>query len=232
MDNTGNTNTIGVMTPVEPYSPEWFKLRLGCFTASEIFKLMTDPRSNKAKEAGELSEGAHTYVLQKVHEKVTGTCKPSFDSFSTQWGVENEPLARSWYERLSKNNVQEPYLVFHETIQGFSCTPDAFVNDNGLLEIKCPSAGENHLDHCFITNNEDFKKNFPNKYWQMIAQIAICGKDFCDFVSFDPRVPTGFGFFKYQILRSEVQSDIDLLESKVSHAVNVRDEYVKMFMAA
>lgn len=222
-------DTIGVITRIEPYSPEWYQKRIGCFTASEVYKLMTDPRSKEEKAKGNLSAGAHTYVLQKVHEKLTGKVKAGISNYATEWGVEHEPLARKWYAKLTGRKVTEPYLVFHESIPYFSCTPDNFVDETGLLEIKCPASGEIHLSHCFITNNEYFKKNHPDKYWQCVAQMSICGKEWCDFVSFDPRVPGNLGLFTYRVERDE--EDVAELETRVLKSREVFDGYLTAFSA-
>lgn len=227
MDTNGNT--IGVTTPIEPYSPEWFKARIGTFTASEIYKLMTEPRSKKKKDAGELSEGATTYILEKVHEKVTGIVKPSITNYATDWGINNEPIAAEWYRKLTGANITPPYLVFHEEIEGFSCTPDCFVNDDGLLEVKCPANGANHFKHCFITKPEYFRDEHPEYFWQCMAQMNITGRKWCDFVSFDPRVPSDLGMFIYRLNYDPIAGAE--LEEKVSKARELFNGYFEAFAA-
>lgn len=219
-------SVVGVMMPVEPYSPDWFRLRCGCFTASEIYKLMTDPRSAADKKAGNLSVTANTYVLQKVHEKLTGKLKNGISNFATEWGIENEPLALKWYAKLSGNTLHDPYLTFHESIQGFSCTPDRFVNEDGLVEVKCPANGENHLAHCFIDSDEHLKAEHPNHYWQMMAQMAITGRQWCDFVSFDPRVTSNAGMFIYRLNIDEAA--VLALEDRVNKAREVYNGYYEL----
>ena len=188
---------------ITPYSPEWFKARCGTFTASEIYKLMTEPRLKADKEAGNLSEGANTYVLEKVHEKLTGITKVGIDNHATQWGVENEPLSLKWYGIKTGNKVEDSYLCYKDGLEGFSCTPDGFVNDDGLIETKSPWNGANHIKHCFITTDEGFKSEHPNYFWQCQAQMLITGRKWCDYVSFDPRIDSSLGLFIYRLHANE-----------------------------
>jgi len=219
MDTTTNSR-------IEPYSPEWFKLRCGTFTASEAWKLMTEPRAKKDT----ISKTAETYILEKVHEKITGQMKMGIDNFATQWGVEHEPLAAKWYAKLTGSEVGDPYMEFHPQMDYFSCTPDRYVNNDGLIEIKCPANGSNHFKHCFITNDEFFKNEHSEYYWQCQSQMAICKKDWCDFVSFDPRVNTDLGMFIYRLYKNT--KDIELLETKVRESRELFDKFYVMFGSA
>lgn len=210
-------------TRVAAYTPEWFKLRQGLFTASEIYKLMTEPRSKKDP----ISKTAETYILEKVHEKLTGQTKMGVDNFATQWGVEHEPLAKNWYEKLTGNTTHESFLEFHEYLEGFGCTPDAPVNNDGLLEIKCPANGGNHLKHCFITTPEYFKSEHPEYYWQCLAQMNITKRKWCDFVSFDPRINADLGIFIYRLEYQE--EDAKLMEDKIMKARAIYNDYLAIF---
>lgn len=174
-----------------------------------------------------MSEGANTYILEKVHEKITGIAKTTISNYATEWGIQNEPLATVWYGKLTGHKLTPPTLVFHETIEGFSCTPDHLVNEDGLIEIKCPANGSNHFKHCFITSDEYFRKNFPEYFWQCVAQMNITGREWCDFVSFDPRVDTTMGFFSYRL-----HYDIEYatqLENKVIKARELFNGYLESF---
>ena len=208
---------------IEPYSPEWFILRQGCFTASEIWKLLTEPRSKKDF----LSKTAETYILEKVWEKLTGQTKQGIDNFSTQWGIEHEPIAKRWYVKLTGNFLNGSVMMFHEQFENFSSTPDDQVNEDGLLEIKCPATGSNHLRHCFITTDEYFKANHPEYYWQCVAQMAVFKKSWCDFVSFDPRIDSDLGMFIYRLNYN--QSEVELLLTAVKKATEVFTSYYELF---
>lgn len=216
-----------------PYSPEWFQLRKGCFTASEIWKIMTEPRSKK----DQFSKTAETYILEKVHEFLSNEVKSGVDNYATQWGVEYEPLALKWYGKKTGFALIDPYLVFHESIEGFSCTPDCFVEETlhtaeiskGLVEVKCPAKGANHLEHCIISSPEFFKQHHPEYYWQIMAQMNITKTEWCDFVSFDPRINSDLGLFIYRLQYDPEAGEF--MEEKVKLARELYSSYLQTFKA-
>lgn len=213
-------------TGIETYSPEWFKLRQGRFTASNAWKLVVEPRTKQAKESGELSETTNTYILEKVWETLSGLSTLNVDNAATQWGVEQEPNAVKWYEKITGNTTKGCGLFERENV-AMLATPDRLCNEEGLVEVKCPFNGANHLNHCFITNDEYFKTNHKEHYWQMQAQMWIAEKKWCDFVSFDPRIESNLGLFIYRVNRNH--EDIMKLVEKTDQAKEVYDNYLKMF---
>lgn len=210
----------------EQFTPDWFILRQGRFTASNAWKLMTDPRSKEAKESGELSETANTYVLEKVWESLSGSTTTGIDNAATQWGVEQEPNCKKWYTKITGNEVKECGL-FETREVNVLASPDGLVNYDGLIECKAPFNGSIHLKHCFITNDEYFKSNHKEYYWQMQTQMLVTGRLWCDFVSFDPRIESNLGLFIYRLNRNE--TDIKLLIDKVNNATIIFNEYKKLF---
>jgi hypothetical protein len=273
--------TISSSSRIAPYSPEWFMLRQGCFTGSEAYKLMTDPRGksplqkfeehalklaemeakyqaipeakliqkasinlktkieaslvqykilHEKKNDFHISDTAETYILQKVHEKLTGQIKQGIDNFATQWGVENEPKAKYWYSQITGRILLEPFLEFHPVIEGFSCTPDAPIDPEGLCEIKCPFNGENHLKHWLISSDEYLKEKHDDHYWQMMSQMEIMEQPFCDFVSFDPRINNDRGMFIYNLQYNE--QDAALLRDRVIIARSLFNDYYNLFSQA
>ena len=214
-------------TGIEPYSPDWFKTRQGSFTGSEIYKLMTEPRTKAAKEKGELSEGANTYVLEKVWEKLSGRTKGGVDNFATEWGNENEPKAVLWYEKLTGRKCEETNLLYSKEYPYISGTPDRFVGEDGMIELKCPFNGANHLKHCFITDSEYFKSEHNDYYWQMMCYLYLSGRQWCDFVSFDPRIDSDLGMFIYRVERNE--GDVSQMLEKAKIARELFDGYYAIF---
>lgn len=174
-----------------------------------------------------LSDTAHTYILQKVHEKLTGIAQTGVDNFATQWGVEHEPLAQKWYSKLTGYELTPSYMKFHDELEGFSCTPDNLIYVDRLCEIKCPAVGANHLKHLFITNDEYFKEYHDDYYWQCVTQMNIFKRPYLDFVSFDPRIDNNRGMFIYNMEYNE--SEGALLEERVKVCRSLFDEYLKLF---
>ena len=210
-------------TGIEIYSPEWFKDRQGSFTGSEVWKLMTEPRSKKET----ISKTAETYILEKVWEKLSGKCKSGFDNFATEWGNDNEPKAKKWYTKLTGREVTDSRLVFNPDLKGFTGSPDGEVGEDGLIEIKCPFNGANHLKHCFITTDEYFKAEHPDYYWQIMSYLYLTGRQWCDFVSFDPRIDCDLGMFIYRVNKNE--ADEALLEAKIIQARELFDGFYQSF---
>jgi predicted phage-related endonuclease len=135
-----------------------------------------------------------------------------------QWGTETEPLARAAYESLADVLVDEVGYVQHPTIERAGASPDGLVGLFGLLEIKCPNTAT-HID-TLIT------EQVPTKYiTQMQWQMICTGRAWCDFVSFDPRLPSGLQMFVKRVefdaeyaatLEIEVVKFLAELDTKIS----------------
>lgn len=206
-------------------SPEWYQARLGRFTSSEIHRLLTEPKDAAAKKAGELSDGAMTYVLEKVHETITGEYSSGFDNEATVWGVQNEPLARAWYEKIEGVKVIE--AGFEQVSESYGGSTDGLVNEDGGIEIKCPYKGAIHLQYSLIESQEYMKKYHKDHYWQCVSNCFINNRKWWDFISFDPRLNYDSGFFKIRIYPPS--EDIDLLVKKVAQATKMKMELLQKF---
>ena len=159
---------------MEQRTPEWFAKRLGKVTASRIADLMaktkTGPGASRAN-----------YLAQLVTERLTGTPTEGFQSPAMTWGIEQEAAARAAYSARTGVLVDEVDFVDHPTMQA-GASPDGLVGEDGLIEIKCPNTST------MLEYLED--RTIPTKYrLQMQWQLAVTGRDWCDFVAFDPRLP-------------------------------------------
>jgi putative phage-type endonuclease len=182
---------------MEQKSPEWYAVRLGKVTGSQVSAVLA--KRDSATRANYLSE--------LVVERLTGQQAEFFMNDSMQWGVDTEPQARMAYE--SANNVLVDELGFcdHPTITNFGVSPDGLVGKDGLIEIKCPNS-KTHIDTVL-------SKKAPSKYIpQMMAQMACTGRKWCDFVSFDPRLPEDLQLFVVRVDRDDEY--IANLEKEVS----------------
>jgi putative phage-type endonuclease len=128
------------------------------------------------------SAGRKNYKMDLVVERLTNTPTSSFTNAAMAWGTETEPLARMAYEAFTGTFVDQVAFIQHPSIEWFGCSPDGLVDD-GLIEIKCPNTAT-HIDYLLAGVP-------PAKYVpQMQTQMACTGAKWCDFVSFDPRLPT------------------------------------------
>lgn len=203
---------------------EWFALRRFKFTSSSVYKLLTNPRSAEAKKNGELSETAKTYILEKVTEEIGGEL-PEFKSQATEWGEKHEDDAAKAYQLKTGNPIEE--VGFVQYTEFFGGSPDRTVIDQvmtenhlGGLEIKCPFNSVNHTKHLLLGSQDDLKENHPDYYWQCMSHIITLNVNWCDFVSYDPRVSEPLRLFVLRVWRNH--EDVDLLLDRIESALDYK----------
>lgn len=159
---------------MEQRSPEWYAARLGKATASRFNDIMSKIKTGEAA-------ARKNYRAELVAERLSGIPSNGYTSTPMQWGIDNEPLAKLAYELHTGNEVLEATFVEHKELEA-GASPDGYIGEDGLIEIKCPNTG---------THIETLKSGkLPSQYLaQVQGQLWITGKDWCDFVSFDPRLP-------------------------------------------
>lgn len=187
---------------IEQGSPEWFAQRCGKATASKIADIIATTKSGP-------SASRKNYLAQLVAERLTGTVAESFTNGAMQWGTDKEPEARAAYTFLRADGVEvaEAEFTAHSSIPDSGASPDGLVGPDGLLEIKCPNTAT-HID-TLLTGKID-SKYITQMQWQM----ACTGRAWCDFVSYDPRMPEHLALFVKRVPRDDAA--IIKLETEVS----------------
>ena len=185
---------------MEQRSEKWFAARLGKVTASKVSDVVAKTKSGYGASRA-------TYMSQLLVERLTGTRTEFYANAAMQWGTDTEPQARAAYEFITNNSVIEEGFIPHPTIEMSGASPDGLVNDDGMLEIKCP----NTSTHVQTLLNEKIPKKYVD---QMQWQMACAEREWCDFVSFDPRMPEGNDFFCTRLKRDDKR--IADLESEVT----------------
>ena len=183
---------------MEQRTEEWFSARLGKVTASRVADVLAKIKSGE-------SASRKNYKMELVVQRLTNKQGESFTNAAMEWGTEQEPFARMAYEAHTGTFVKEEGFVDHPTIEGFGCSPDGIVGE-GLIEIKAPNTA-NHIET--VLENKAPSKYIP----QMQCQMACTGAKWCDFVSFDPRVPEDLQLFVVRVERD--QEYIDAMEVEV-----------------
>lgn len=178
-----------VLVDLEQRSEEWHQIRLGKVTASRIGDLTAKTRSG-------WGASRKNYMAQLTAERLTGIPASTFTNAAMQWGTDTEPFAREAYEIATGELVEEIGFVLHPDIEHSGASPDGLVGDQGLLEIKCPNTAT-HIDTLLAPSID--KKYQQQMQWQM----ACTGREWCDFVSFDPRMPPALQMFKVRVIRDE-----------------------------
>ena len=201
---------------VKQGTDEWHQLRLGKVTASRVADILAKTKTGP-------SVSRVNYLIELALQRVTKALEPSYTNASMEWGTLTEPQARVAYEVATGNFVDQIPFMDHPKIKWFGCSPDGLVGDDGLIEIKCPNS-PTHWS--YIKADEP-----PNKYViQMQAQMAVTGRKWCDFVSFDPRMPERSQLYIKRVPRDgefilfmeaevasflrEVEEEVNLMESK------------------
>jgi putative phage-type endonuclease len=197
---------------IEQGTPEWHQLRLGKVTASKVADILATTRNGP-------SASRQNYLIELALQRSTGTIEPSYTNDAMKWGTETEPQARVAYEVETGNFVNQVAFIDHPTIAWFGCSPDGLVGDDSLIEIKCPNSA---------THWEYFKsKKPPQKYViQMQTQMAVTGRQWCDFVSFDPRMPERSQLLIVRVERdetfiAEIEEKVTQFLSEVETEVNL-----------
>jgi putative phage-type endonuclease len=192
---------------MEQRTDDWFAARLGKVTASRVADVI-------AKTKTGYGAGRANYMADLVVERLTGQKASSFTNAAMEWGTEQEPNAKAAYAAKTGILVEDVGFIDHPTVAMSGASPDGLAED-GLVEIKCPNTAT-HLEYIF-----DGKP--PQKYvTQMQWQMACTNRPWCDFVSFDPRLPE-----RLQLLVVRVPRDDDyikMLEQEVTTFLQELDD--------
>ena len=178
------------MSDIEQGTDEWFAIRCGKVTASRVADVIATTKSG-------YSASRANYEAQLICEILTGKPAESYSNAAMQWGTETEPLARAQYELKTGNMVNQIGFVTHPMIEQAGASPDGLIGEDGCIEIKCPNTST-HLDTLL-------SQKVPSKYiTQMTWQMVCTGRKWCDFVSYDPRLPENLQLY---IERIELDQD-------------------------
>lgn len=166
---------------------EWWKKRLGKITASRIGDIMPGAR-------GAYKDSREALAYSLAAEWLTSTPQNTFVTHSMQWGIDQEPNAKLAYTAKTDLEIREADFYQHPTIALSGGSPDGLIQENGLVEIKCPETHTHLKSLC-----EYYIK--PQYIYQMQWCMECAGKTYCDFVSFDPRVKAPYNIWIYEVER-------------------------------
>lgn len=203
---------LAVYKDLEQGTQEWLKVRLGKVTASGVADVLAKTKTGVSASRG-------NYLIKLAIQRVTGEIEEGFTNDAMQWGKDHENQARVAYEVTSGNFVDQVGFVDHPSIEWFGCSPDGLVGNNGLVEIKCPNSAT-HWSYIKADGP-------PTKYYiQMQAQMACTGREWCDFVSFDPRMPERSKLFIKRVMReddyiAEMEAEVKKFLDEVAVEVNL-----------
>ena len=209
---------------MEQRSDEWFAARCGKVTASRIADLVARTKTGWGASRA-------NYKAQLVCERLTGCVEPGYTNAAMSWGTEKEPDARAAYCFRQDVDVLEVGFVDHPTIGMTGASPDGLIEGDGLLEVKCPISAT-HIETLL-------GQSVPAKYIHQIQwQLACTDRAWCDFVSFDPRLPAAMQLFVQRVHRddsliAQLESDVSVFLGEVDATVaELRAKYERELEAA
>lgn len=196
----------------EQGTPEWKAERAGKATASKIADIVA-----KTKTGWGASRA--NYMAQLVAERLTGQPTEGYSNAAMQHGTATEPEARDAYAFAYDVDVQQVGFIPHPTIEWAGASPDGLVGDEGLVEIKCPNTST-HIET--LLGGSIDRKYVLQMQWQM----ACTGRKWCDFASYDNRMPGSMALYVQRVQRDDVliaQLETDVREFLKEVAQQVAD---------
>lgn len=202
-----------IIEDLEQRSPEWLQMRIGMATASRMADVMAKLKTKDGEAAGR-----RDYKAELVCESLTGRATEHFVSPAMQWGIDNEILARNAYEIELETEVQQIGFAIHPKISRCGASPDGLLGTDGTVQFKCPTTAT-HLEYIVAGV-------VPAEYhWQMLCEMACTERSFCDFVSFDPRLPKKLQLFVRRFERDDAR--IAAMETEVVKFLAEVDELIE-----
>jgi len=197
---------------VQQGTPEWHQLRAGKVTASRVADILAKTKTGP-------SASRQNYLIELALQRITNTIEESYTSQAMQDGVDREGQARVLYEVTTKQFVDQAAFIDHFTIVGFGCSPDGLVNTKGLCEIKC----RGNAGHWEVIKSGEI----PKKYWiQQQAQLSCTGREWNDYVGYNPNFPERSQLFIKRVYRdeafiAEMEAEIKQFLNEVSNEVEL-----------
>lgn len=176
---------------IEPNTPEWKAARAGKITASRASDVIAFSKRDKSP-----LKARADYIGDIVAEILTGEPKRSVRASSLDWGHDVEALALAAYCVETGAIVERSPFLIHPDFPYIGATPDALVGSDGQVQVKCP---ENPCNHVQALRNGMPEEHMP----QVQFELWVTGRAWCDFVSYDPRMPEHRRLYRQRITRDE-----------------------------
>lgn len=192
---------------MEQRTDDWFSARLGILTGTTF------------KDCLSKGEVRKTLILTKVAEILTQEWT-EISGAALTWGTENESHARLAYEFATGHTVSEAGMIFREDSPWIAISPDGLVGDDGGVEIKCPYTSREHARHMLYGLPAGYKAQVQGALW-------VTGRDWWDFVSYDPRMPPAYQLYIDRITPDQKYIG-DLSDAVISAANEIADKLERL----
>ena len=202
---------MNIIESCEQGSAEWLSLRLGKIPASRVKDVLTKGRGTSP------SKTAESYMMELIAEILTGNSKPFFENDAMRWGTETEPQARAMYA-VNNDFIDVKEVAFVEHNEQIGISPDGLIGEDGLLEIKCPNTTTQIKRALSNDYSADYKAQIQMQLW-------VTEREWCDFLSFDPRLDCEAGYLQQRVFRDEEY--IEEMKTKVYAFVEKMNEIIE-----
>lgn len=197
-----------IITSFPQNTVEWLEFRIGKITASRVGDVMN------FRKDGKPGADRLRYLSELVAERLTGRAADHYVTPAMERGTDEEPFARAAYEVATGVDVEQVGAVVHPTMDYFSASPDGLVGTGGMVEFKNPTTIK-HLEWILADVVPEEHKA------QMYAGMACAERHWCDFVSFDSRLPPGLRVFIKRLMRDDDKiAELEEAVNSFHHEVN------------
>jgi exodeoxyribonuclease (lambda-induced) len=194
-------------TDIEQRSPEWHAIRKGKLTASN------------ATAIGNSGKGLETLVYTLLAEKYSKAEPEHYENDDILRGIQLEEAALAMYSADKDKQIQRVAFVEIDKYTGFS--PDGFIDDNSIIEVKCPN-DKNYFK--LLINGE---KEIDSSYrWQIQMQLLLSDREYCDLVFYNPNFDKDLLIFRI-LPDKEMQ---ELLRTGLDKGVKMIKEIEKKYL--
>lgn len=162
-------------------NPAWVVARRGCLGASSIADILKEGRKK-----GEPSQTRMSLAAKLAAERWASMAMDNLDPNNEDVARGNrvESYALAEYEVLRGCIVDPAAWIEHPRIFGAGATPDAFVNHDGLAQVKSPRP--------LKMTNLMRAGVIPAEYVdQLDWELAVTGRQWNDLILYNPDLPNG-----------------------------------------
>jgi len=161
---------------IEQGTTEWHRMRAGVITASKVHDII-----KKGRAKGSYSAARQVYMNELIAQVCTGLLPDELTAKQVMWGKDNEPKALALYDPFEEKNIHQIAFIYGMDMR-CGVSPDALVNDNGGLEIKCPWTTSQYIDQLLGGDPK------PEYLTQMQYSMWLTKREYWDFANYDQRM--------------------------------------------
>lgn len=192
---------------------DWYKVRSGRFTASNIDRLLGKEGLKRTKDS------IDNFAFEKAVESLYGREEDTYISEDMQRGINQEPLAFKLFKDLKSYDFLDVEEVgFYKYGEHAGASPDGYVSNNSNLEIKCPRRNK------FFKIVANGKSEIDSKYFsQMQMQMLCTNTEKSYFLNY--YLENNIQYW-HEIIVERDEKTIDLIKKRIEIATEIKLDYI------